>query len=164
MEQSPISEPDAGRRPELSDALLRAGWFEGREFDTSVWEAMLLRSGFVLNDLAKRVWTELGGLTIEGSSDHPDSSSLLIDPVDACIDAPEEARSLSEFLGENCSPLGMWSVQFRTYCSESGLVFSVWPRTMWVLGKSVEEALAYVVLGGDRRDRERSAPFIGPFF
>ena len=150
--------------PYVRRAVMEAGWHEGRQFDTTTWTAKLSRAGFEINDLAQRLWLDLGGLTINGLPDRTDSSSLLIDPVDACIDAIEETRSLSQFIGENCSPLGMWSVQFRTYCSESGYIFAVWPRTIWDLGRTIPTAFEYVVLGGDRQGRERAAPFIGPFF
>jgi hypothetical protein len=123
---------------------------------------MLEATGFELNDLSRRIWAEFGDLTIESSEARFPSSSLHVDPVDACIDAPDEASTLKRKLGENYSPLGMWSVQFRSYISESGRAIAVGPRVMWELGLSFAEALDFVVNGDGGKDRARRVDWLNP--
>ncbi len=83
-----------------------------------------------------------------------------MDPVDACIDSAGEASRLARRFGENHSPLGMWSVQFRTYVAESGRVLAVGPMSVWVLGSTFAEALAYVVVGDGGGNRAEQAPWL----
>lgn len=122
---------------------------------------MLEAAGFQLNDLALRVWAEFGGLTIRSSEVRVPPSSLHIDPVDACIDAFDEAELLSRRFDRNYSPLGMWSVQFRSYIGGDGRVIAVGPQVLWELGLSFSEALDFVVNGEAGVDRAESAEWLG---
>ncbi|MFD5116085.1 SUKH-3 domain-containing protein [Streptomyces sp. NPDC058391] len=133
--------------PSVARALHGAGWFEGRVTDVSGWVRSLEGAGFELNDLALRVWREFGELTIASSESRVPVSSLLIDPKDACIDAVDEASKLSQEFGENYSPLGMWSIQFRSYISAGGRVVAIGLLDMRELGLSFSEAVDYVVNG-----------------
>ncbi|WP_411109280.1 SUKH-3 domain-containing protein [Streptomyces sp. c-19] len=140
------------------EALTTAGWRAGRRMDTDTWTRRLAAAGFEFNDVATAIWAEFGALTISSSPTRVPSSSLHVDPVDACIDASEEARRLRRRYGENYSPLGMWSIQYRSYVAESGRVLAVGPGVQWHLGASFAEALTYVVDGDGGADRtERSA-------
>jgi hypothetical protein len=136
--------------------LLAAGWADGRRFDSSVWVEALEEVGFELNPLALQIWSEFGALTISSSETRVPASSLYIEPMDACIDSFEEAVKLTRRFGENFSPLGMWSVQFRSYVGASGRVVAVGPLVLWELGSSFSAALTYVVngdMGGSRAQR-----------
>jgi hypothetical protein len=53
-----------GSDPSVLDALLAAGWADGRRFDSSVWVEALEEVGFELNPLALQIWSEFGALTI----------------------------------------------------------------------------------------------------
>ncbi|MFJ3101901.1 SUKH-3 domain-containing protein [Streptomyces sp. NPDC086835] len=156
----PTGEPIHGDRPAVLEALRAAGWAEGREYDISGWMEELGGAGFEPGPLARRVWSEFGGLTIRSATQRVPPSSLRIDPVDACIDALDESRVLSRRFGENCSPLGMWAVQFRSYIAESGLVVAIGLRDMWVLGPTFAEALAHVVVGGGDESRRQQADWL----
>lgn len=134
--------------PRVIVALERAGWNPRRRIDVSEWRAVLEGVGFELNEVALSVWRELGGLCIMSDPLRYPGSSLLVDPVDACIDSAEEARRLTARHGDNFSPLGMWSVQYRTYIGSQGWVLSVGPGGEWSLGGSMLAALTFVVLGG----------------
>ncbi|MFF0134592.1 SUKH-3 domain-containing protein [Streptomyces mirabilis] len=134
--------------PSVLEALGVAGWTAGRKIATAGWAQQLAGAGFELNDVALEVWAEFGELTIKSSPVRVPGSSLHIDPVDACIDTAEEASTLRRRYAENYSPLGMWSVQFRSYIAASGRVVAVGPNWLWPLGSTFVEALAYVV-GGD---------------
>lgn len=149
-----------GGDPSVLEAMRRAGWTEGRCFDSSIWVEMLERAGFVLNPLALQIWEELGGLTIASSENRIPASSLYVEPVDACIDSFEESVKLSERFGENFSPLGMWSIQFRSYVSASGKVVAVGPRVLWELGSRFSDALAYIVNGDGGGSRARQADWL----
>ena len=138
-------------RRTVVDGLTAAGWFPGREVDYSSWIGVLEREGFVLSQVALRVWAELGGLkVVRQGGDRP--SSLRFDPVDAASGVVSEARRLGEDYGENLSPIGLWSSQYRCYIAESGWVMAVGPGWDWKLGDDLEEALDLVVTG----DREIS--------
>jgi hypothetical protein len=146
--------------PTVVRSLHAAGWFDGREFDVSDWVRSLEAAGFELNDLAIRVWSEFGGLTIASSEVRMPSSSLWIDPEDACVDAVDEASKLRQRFGENYSPLGMWSGQFRSYISAGGRVVAIGLLDMWELGLSFSEAVNYVVNGDSGESRLQQADWL----
>jgi hypothetical protein len=141
-------------------ALSEAGWFEGRRFDATGWIDLLGSVGYVVHDLARRIYGEFGGLTIESSPARVPSSSLWIDPVDACIDSFDESRVVANRLGVGVAPLGMWSVQFRSYIGADGRVLAVAPSTVWELGGSFAEALTYVVDGDGGPGRATRAEWL----
>ncbi|MEU5379825.1 SUKH-3 domain-containing protein [Streptomyces sp. NPDC003631] len=146
--------------PPVLDALGAAGWTAGREIAITDWTRQLTGAGFELNDVAVEVWAEFGELTIRSSSSRVPGSRLHMDPVDACIDAAEEAATLERHYGENFSPLGMWSSQFPAYISASGRVIAVGPHWLWPLGATFMEALAYVVDGDGGVNREERAEWL----
>ncbi|SCF96514.1 SUKH-3 immunity protein [Streptomyces sp. Ncost-T10-10d] len=154
------SQAAQGGRSSVLDALRAAGWFEGRRFDCSAWIEALGAAGFAPNPLALRLWEEFGGLKIASSAARTPASSLYVEPMDACIDSLDEAKRLARRFGENFSPLGMWSIQFRSYVGESGRVVAVGPMVMWDLGSSFSEALAYVVNGDEGGSRAQEAPWL----
>ncbi|MGW4503899.1 SUKH-3 domain-containing protein [Streptomyces sp. NPDC004436] len=144
----------------MREALGAAGWRAGRRIDTAAWTRQLVAVGFELNNVAPALWTEFGDLTIESSPARVPGSSLHVDPVDACVDCFTEARRLERRYGENHSPLGMWSVQYRSYVAASGRVIAVGPGVMWHLGTDFAEALAYVVDGDGGADRTERADWL----
>ncbi|OOQ48125.1 hypothetical protein AFM16_36710 [Streptomyces antibioticus] len=146
--------------PSVWEALRIAGWSAGRRIDTEIWTRQLVTAGFTLNDVATAVWAEFGNLKIKSSPARVPSSSLHLDPVDACIDASEEAQRLGRRYGENFSPLGMWSIQYKSYVAASGRVIAVGPGVLWQLGTSFAEALTYVVDGDAGADRTERAPWL----
>ncbi|MFF2514632.1 SUKH-3 domain-containing protein [Streptomyces sp. NPDC058086] len=146
--------------PSVLEALGVAGWTAGRKIATAGWAQQLGGAGFELNDVALGVWAEFGELTIKSSPVRVLGSSLHIDPVDACIDTAEEASTLRRRYAENYSPLGMWSVQFRSYIAASGRVVAVGPNWLWPLGSTFVEALAYVVDGDDGVNRAEQADWL----
>lgn len=149
-----------GCGPSVLEALGLAGWTAGRKIATAGWGQQLADAGFELNDVALGVWAEFGELTIKSSSVRVPGSSLHIDPVDACIDSAEEASSLRRRYAENYSPLGKWSVQFRSYIAASGRVVAVGPNWLWPLGSTFVEALAYVVDGDGGVNRAEQADWL----
>ncbi|WP_329154622.1 SUKH-3 domain-containing protein [Streptomyces anulatus] len=149
-----------GCGPSVLEALGAAGWSAGRRVDTGTWTRKLVAAGFELNDVATAAWAEFGELTIKSSPARVPSSSLHVDPVDACIDASEEARKLRRRYGENYSPLGMWSIQYRSYVAASGRVIAVGAGFMWQLGTSFAEALTYVVDGDGGAGRAERAAWL----
>ncbi|MFI0085862.1 SUKH-3 domain-containing protein [Streptomyces bobili] len=149
-----------GNDPSVREALLRAGWSEGRRIDISRWVEMLGSVGYDPHPLALRIWTEFGGLTILSVQDREPASSLHVDPVDACVDSFEESVRIGGRYGEDFSPLGMWSVQFRSYMSASGKVVAVTVGTIWELGTSFSEALDYVVKGDGGESRAQSVDWL----
>lgn len=156
-----MNSPLWGSDPSVREALQGAGWSEGRRIDTSSWTEQLGRVGYEPNPLALRIWAEFGDLTIRSAPTRVPSSSLHIEPADACIDSFEESVKLSDRYEENFSPLGMWAVQFRSYVSASGAVMAVAPRTVWPLGPSFADALAYIVKGDGGGSRARQADWLG---
>ncbi|WP_330322824.1 SUKH-3 domain-containing protein [Streptomyces anulatus] len=144
----------------MLEALGAAGWSAGRRVDTGTWTRKLVAAGFEFNDVATAAWAEFGELTIKSSPARVPSSSLRLDPVDACIDASEEARKLMCRYGENYSPLGMWSIQYRSYVAACGRVIAVGAGFMWQLGTSFAEALTYVVEGDGGADRTERAAWL----
>lgn len=147
----------------MPDALGVAGWTAGRKIATRDWTQQLTAAGFELNDTAVGVWAEFGELTINSCPPRVPASSLYIEPVDACVDAAAEASRLRHRYAENYSPLGMWSVQYRSYIATSGRVVAVWPGVLWPLGSTFAEALAYVVdgdAGADPQPRSSQAPML----
>ncbi|MFG3588801.1 SUKH-3 domain-containing protein [Streptomyces sp. NPDC047990] len=144
----------------MLDALGLAGWTPGREIATGDWARQLTAVGFELNDTAVGVWAEFGDLTVNSCPTRIPGSSLHIDPVDACVDAAAEASRLRHRYAENYSPLGMWSIQYRSYIATSGRVVAVGPGVLWSLGSSFAEALAYVVDGDGGADRTERAPWL----
>ncbi|MFB7256957.1 SUKH-3 domain-containing protein [Streptomyces nojiriensis] len=149
-----------GCGPSVLDALSVAGWTAGRQVDTANWTQQLRAAGFQLNDVVPGVWAEFGGLRIESSVARVPGSSLHVDPADACIDTVEEASMLRRRYAENYSPLGMWSVQFRSYIAASGRVVAVGPNVLWHLGSTFTEALAFVVDGDGGVDRAERADWL----
>lgn len=140
--------------PQVTAALLDAGWHEGRDVDVSDWVRRLEEGGFSLNDQAVSVWRSLGGLTIRSSDDREPASSLRIDPVDACGDRVEESEMLRDRHGIDYSPMGLWSEQFRAYIGDDGRVIATQLGQEYLLGNGVPEALEFVVSGhadGNRR-------------
>lgn len=146
--------------PSVLDALGAAGWRAGRKIAVADWTRQLTDAGFELNDVATAVWAEFGELMIRCSSTRVPGSSLHMDPVDACIDAAEEASRLRRHYGENYSPLGMWSSQFLAYIAASGRVIAVGPNCLWPLGSTFMEALAYVVDGDGGGSRAQQADWL----
>ncbi|MEU1200018.1 SUKH-3 domain-containing protein [Streptomyces sp. NPDC005813] len=146
--------------PSMLEALGVAGWTAGRRIATAGWAQQLTGAGFELNDLALGIWAEFGELTIKSSPARVPGSSLHIDPVDACIDTAQEARALRRRYTENYSPLGMWSVQFRSYVATSGRVVAVGPNWLWPLGSTFMEAVAYVVDGDGGANRAEQADWL----
>ncbi|WP_369174985.1 SUKH-3 domain-containing protein [Streptomyces sp. R28] len=149
-----------GCGPTVLNALGGAGWTAGRRVATADWTRQLTAAGFVLNDAAPGVWAEFGGLRIASSPARVPGSSLCIDPVDACIGAVVEASRLRRRYSENYSPVGMWSVQYRSYVAASGRVIAVGPNVLWHLGATFAEALAYVVDGDGGADRTERADWL----
>lgn len=115
---------------------------------------MLRSAEFFIGDRALQVWREFGRLRVTSPADRSPPSSLLIDPVDACIDALDESHRLRDHYGIDFSPLGMWSIQFRTYMGSDSRVIAVGPKVVWKLGGSFSEALDYVVNGNGNRATE----------
>lgn len=144
----------------MLDALRFAGWTAGRKIATGDWAQQLTAAGFELNDTAVGVWAEFGELTINSCPARIPASSLLIDPADACVDSATEASKLRHRYAENYSPLGMWSVQFRSYIAASGRVVAVGPNVLWPLGSTFAEALAYVVVGDAGVSRAEQADWL----
>ncbi|MFF6780786.1 SUKH-3 domain-containing protein [Streptomyces sp. NPDC012510] len=144
----------------MLDALSVAGWTAGRRTATRDWTEQLTSAGFKLDDAAVEIWAEFGELTIESSPARVPASSLHIDPVDACVDTAAEASTLKYRYAENYSPLGMWSVQFRSYIATSGRVVAVGPNCLWSLGSTFAEALAYVVDGDVGVNRAEQADWL----
>jgi hypothetical protein len=144
----------------MLDALGVAGWTAGRKIAIEGWTRQLAAAGFELSDVTLGVWTEFGELTIKSSPTRVPGSSLHIDPVDACVDAAEEASMLRRRYAENYSPLGMWSVQFRSYIATNGRVIAVGPNWLWPLGSNFVEALAYVVDGDGGVNRAEQADWL----
>ncbi|MER6462492.1 SUKH-3 domain-containing protein [Streptomyces sp. NPDC001288] len=144
----------------MLDALGAAGWTAGRKIGTAHWAQQLTAAGFVLNDAAVGIWAEFGELTVKSSSARIPASSLHIDPVDACVDTAAEASKLRRRYAENYSPLGMWSVQFRSYIAASERVVAVGPNFLWPLGSTFAEALAYVVDGDAGINRAEQADWL----
>jgi hypothetical protein len=149
-----------GCGPSVLDALSVAGWTPDRKIATGNWTEQLTAAGFELNDPAIGVWAEFGELTIEIPPARVPVSSLRIDPVDACIDTAAEASTLRLRYAENFSPLGMWSVQFRSYIAAGGRVVAVGPNCLWPLGSTFAEALAYVVDGDGGVNRAEQANWL----
>ena len=73
--------------------------------------------------------------------------------------ADREGR-LRQRYAENYSPLGMWSIQYRSYIATSGRVVAVGPGVLWPLGSTFAEALAYVVDGDAGANRTERAPWL----
>lgn len=146
MERGSNSVWDA--EPAVRDSLEAAGWHSGRRIDISGWVDLLEGQGFQLNAKALRIWENFGGLEILSSPVRDPQSSLHIDPVDACIDAGAESQRLAAIHGAGFSPLGMWSIQYRTWIADSGRVLAVGPGITWELGESFPDALRFVVIGG----------------
>ncbi|MFF9623808.1 SUKH-3 domain-containing protein [Streptomyces griseosporeus] len=144
----------------MLDALGVAGWTAGRKIATGDWTRQLAAAGFELNDAAVGIWAEFGELTIRSGPARVPASSLRISPVDACIDTAAEASRLRHRYAENYSPLGMWSVQFRSYIAASGRVVAVGPNVLWPLGSTFAEALAFVVDGDADVDRAEQADWL----
>ncbi|MFE3905921.1 SUKH-3 domain-containing protein [Streptomyces sp. NPDC059153] len=144
----------------MLDALGVAGWTAGRKIATGDWTQQLTAAGFELNGVAVGVWAEFGELTIKSCPARVPASSLRIDPVDACVDTAAEASKLRHRYAENYSPLGMWSVQFRSYISASGRVVAVGPNFLWPLGSTFAEVLAYVVDGDAGVNRAEQADWL----
>ncbi|MFI1649842.1 SUKH-3 domain-containing protein [Streptomyces avidinii] len=142
------SNPLWGNEPAVRDSLEAAGWRCGRRVDISRWMDMLEERGFRLNAISLQIWEEFGGLDILSSPVRDPQSSLHIDPVDACIDAATESQRLADAYGACFSPLGMWSIQYRTWIAESGRVLAIGPGIIWELGESFPDALHFVVIGG----------------
>ncbi|MFC7266500.1 SUKH-3 domain-containing protein [Streptomyces lutosisoli] len=150
-----------GCGPSVLEALGVAGWTAGRKIATADWTQQLTAAGFELNDVGLGIWAEFGALTIKSTpTARVPRSSLHIDPVDACIDAAGEAAMLRRRYAENYSPLGMWSVQFRSYIAASGRVVAVGPNWLWPLGATFVEALTYVVDGDGGVNREEQANWL----
>jgi hypothetical protein len=110
-------------------------------------EALEVR-GFQVSDLALSIWREFGGLRIRSSPVRDPASSLHVDPVDSCIDAAVESERLADTYGAVYSPLGMWSIQYRSWIADTGRVLAVGPGVIWELGVSFSDALQFVVVGG----------------
>ncbi|MFC8827587.1 SUKH-3 domain-containing protein [Streptomyces sp. NPDC057137] len=146
------SNPLWGSEPKVRVSLEAAGWRCGRRVEISHWVDLLGGRGFKLNAMALRIWEEFGRLEILSSPVRDPQSSLHIDPVDACIDAGSESQRLADAYDASFSPLGMWSIQYRTWIAESGRVLAVGPGIIWELGESFPDALHFVVIGG-RPDR-----------
>ncbi|MGW1728941.1 SUKH-3 domain-containing protein [Streptomyces sp. NPDC002306] len=144
----------------MLDALGVAGWTAGRKIATGEWAQQLEAAGFELNDTAITVWAEFGELTIKSCPARVPASSLHMDPVDACVDTAAEASKLRYRYAENYSPLGMWSVQFRSYIAASGRVVAVGPNVLWPLGSTFAEALTYVVEGDAGVNRAERAGWL----
>lgn len=140
--------------PEVAVALSDAGWHEGRDVDVTGWVLSLKGAGFHLNGHAVRAWRSFGGLTIWSGADREPSSSLRIDPWDACGDRLDESDMLRGRHGVGYSPLGLWSGQFRAYVGDDGRVIATQIGQEYLLGSGVAEALEFVVCGdsdGNRR-------------
>ncbi|MFD9437170.1 SUKH-3 domain-containing protein [Streptomyces sp. NPDC060002] len=144
----------------MLDALGVAGWTAGRKIATGDWTQQLTAAGFELNDAAVEVWAEFGELTVKSCPARVPASSLHIDPVEACVDTAAEASKLRHRYAENYNPLGMWSVQFRSYIADSGRVVAVGPNVLWSLGSTFSEALAYVVDGDADVNRAEQADWL----
>jgi hypothetical protein len=149
-----------GCGPSVLEALGAAGWTAGRKIATGDWAQQLTAAGFELNEAAVGVWAEFGKLTIKSCPARVPASSLHVDPVDACIDTAAEASRLRRRYAENYSPLGMWSVQFRSYIAAGGRVVAVGPNVLWPLGSTFAEALAYVVDGEAGVNRAEHADWL----
>ena len=150
-----------GDDPVVLEGIRAAGWFEGRCLDVSGWTLEFQEAGFEVNDRAAQIWKEFGELRIGGRADREPPSSLLVDPVDACIDRVDEAARLRQRFGRNYTPLGWWSAQFRSYIGADGHVVAVSLRTLWHLGFSFPEALVYVVCGDGLGSRAERADWLG---
>ncbi len=131
----------------VMDALVSAGWHEGRSSDTSRWVRVLEGEGFTINQLAREIWLSYGGICINSLDSREPPSSLKIDPVESSSGALDEAERLEHDYGENYSPIGFWSVQYPAYIASSGRVVAVGPGMDWELGESFDAALSFVVVG-----------------
>jgi hypothetical protein len=151
-----------GSDPRVLAALDTAGWYSGRRCEIAPWVDSLEAAGFEISELAQRIWAEFGGLAIRSLPTRVPSSSLRIAPEDACIDCLDEAHRLRDNLRVGYSPLGMWSIQFRSYIGDAGDVIAVGPGVRWELGETFSSALEYVVFGDGGGSREVETSWLLP--
>lgn len=128
------------------DALILAGWHEGRSVDAGQWIGPLESEGFIINDRAREVLSEFGGLTINPLVNGK-GGSLFLDPYDAASGLSDQARLISEEYGEIFTPIGMWGEQYITYIGTADRVLTFGPGLDWELGTSFEDAVNNVADG-----------------
>jgi len=120
------------------DLLERAGWYPGRQVDTSASVSSLLREGYALHSTAITVLAEFSGLIINGPEYFIEGRNgrlrrrrqLWVDGERAAMDSedPGGCRDYSEAVGDTLVPVG-GEGQMTVLVGEQGAIWGAFSLT-----------------------------------
>ena len=146
------------------ELLRAAGWYPGRQVDTSAAEHALLRAGYPLHDAAIAVLAEFSGLTITGPEFFIEGRNgrlccrrqLWIDGERAAVELEDSVacEGYSETIGDTLVPVG-YEHPITFLIGEKGAVWGVFDGWYRLAADSFVPAVARILVPSDE---ERPPP------
>lgn len=121
--------------------LRKSGWSEGRAQEINLWIQILSREGYIVNDYAKTVLKELGGLQIRVSSDKEHLGvTMHFNPIIAASGEYDRMEMFNKSSGEELFPIGE-CYDWVIYVGASKKVYLGDWMSLSVAGDTIEDFL-----------------------
>ncbi len=130
-------------------ALRESGWQPGRRVPTDHWDATLRAEGFELNDVARDLLEQLGGLRVnpprEPAASFP-NEAILFEPVLAGTGSLDIAQRLTGLTGQDFYPLAEWVAASCVYAGSGGRICGYRDGEIFDIGASPSAGLRTMLL------------------
>ncbi|MCC3761735.1 SUKH-3 domain-containing protein [Glycomyces sp. TRM65418] len=132
----------------VASRLESSGWAPGRAVDISTWVEEFQGQGYIMHPSGCAALKEFGGLSIDPlfkeGPNYSNDEPLELDPTLTGVGFQDE---LEKALGGDWCPMGEWMSHSSVLIREDGLVVATGFSWVWKLGESIEDAIAFSVLG-----------------
>jgi hypothetical protein len=134
---------------DLRTALEEAGWSDAFHFDADAWFDELRAEGFAINNQARLVLENLGGLTVRSRSVGTaafGSGEARFEPLWAATGESDRIRARERQFGTSLCPLGEWCGEYILLAGGDGAIYAETTFQFLRLGTDIISALRTIVL------------------
>lgn len=123
------------------NVLKTSGWNEGRTQNITTWIQILSEEGYIVNDYAKSILTELGNLQVRVSGDKNHlGATMHFNPVNAASGEYDRMEIFNKASNEELFPIGE-CFDWIIYVSDSKKVYLGDWMSLSIAGDSIEDFL-----------------------
>lgn len=120
------------------NVLKNSGWSDGRKQDITQWIQILTEEGYIVNEYAKSILSELGDLQVRVSSDKNHLGvTMHFNPVNAASGEYDRMEIFNQASNEELFPMVLMTEQDVFYCYTDGYLEKA--------GENVEQMLDCLV-------------------